>query len=162
MATRLAVDHAESILSDPAKIPAKEMAWAESHVPADRLAFTRGALGHLYQPKQALIVLSAKLEEAHDDQLIAGYVKSEELRWQNGMLSPAGGRHGDTAFRLATKTRDPQLRAELLAPAWTDLHKDSATAAGAILTIPELSAEDRATLTPVVQLAATRQKKTEP
>jgi hypothetical protein len=162
LVTRLAIDHAEKILSDPAKIPAKEIAWAESQVPEDRLAFTRGALGHLYEPKQALIVLTAELERAHDDQLIAGYVKSEELRWHDGRLSPAGGRHGDTAFRLATKTRDPQLRAELLAQAWTDLHNDSATAARAILTIPELSVDDRATLTSVAEVADARQKKSKP
>ena len=130
-----------------------------SQVPEDHLAFTRGALGHLYQPRQALVVLSAELEKAHDDQLIAGYVQSEGLRWHRNSLSPAGGRHGDTAFRLATKTRDPRLRAELLAQAWTDLHKDSSKAARDILALPELSAEDHAALAPVV---TAQQKKAKP
>lgn len=159
MVTRLAIDNAEMILSDPTKTPAKQIEWAESQVPEDQLAFTRGALGHLYQPKQALIVLNAELERAHDDQFIAGYVKSEELRWHKNMLSPAGGRHGDTAFRLAAKTRDPQLKAELLAQAWTDLHKDSPDAARAIHTIAELSDDDRANLAPLVDA---QQKKAKP
>ncbi len=159
LVTRLTVDNAETILSDPAKIPVKELEWAGSQVPEDHLAFTRGALGHLYQPRQALVVLSAELEKDHDDQLIAGYVQSEGLRWHRNSLSPAGGRHGDTAFRLATKTRDPRLRAELLAQAWTDLHKDSSKAARDILALPELSAEDHAALAPVV---TAQQKKAKP
>jgi hypothetical protein len=152
VATRLALDFTFELVDDITKGDdlAKQFAWIEKNVPADRFAFAKGALGHLYQPRQALLFLNTELDKAHDDQLIAGYVESEDMRWHQGTLRIAGGRHGDTAFRLATRVRDPELRASLLTRAWTDLLKDSPEGANEILSIGELTAADRAALAPAI------------
>ena len=144
IAARLALDSLGNIESDRDKVPTAEIAWLENIVPASHAAYAKGALGHAFQPKAALIYLNAKLDQAPDDDLIAGYVESEDMKvHRDVMLTPSGGRHGDTAFRLATRVQEPERRVALLVRAWTDLRKDSAEAAQAILAIPELNADDR-------------------
>jgi hypothetical protein len=92
------------------------------------------------------VYLGNQLDQSPNDDLIAGYVESEDLRWHHNTLSISGGRHGDTAFKLATRTQDPERRLALLERAWTDLNKDSAKEARAILEIPELKPDDRLAL----------------
>ena len=105
-------------------------------MPATHAAYAKGAVGHLFQPKQALIFLNGELDRFPDDDLIAGYVESADLQWHGGTLDPRGGQHGDTAFRLATRTSDPQRRIDLLTRAWTDLHKYSPQARGKFSRFP--------------------------
>lgn len=145
------MDSIVEIINDAEKVPKAEFDWLASVVPAVKAVYARGVAAHMYQPTQALIFLNRELDQTASDELIAGYVESEDLRWHTwggGMkgLSPEGGRHGDTAFRIATRTSDPERRVELLTRAWTDLHNDSAKAAAEILSIPELSSDDRAAL----------------
>jgi RNA polymerase sigma factor (sigma-70 family) len=160
IAVRLALDSVFNISSDLEQTPAKENAWLEKVLPSTRHEYARGALGHFYQPKQALIYLGKVLDEAPSDDLIAGYVESEDMKWHRDfMLMPAGGRHGDTAFRLATRVQDPTLRVSLLVKAWRDLQKDSAPAAQEILLIPELGESDRTALEEELNRVATGEKR---
>jgi hypothetical protein len=145
VAARLALDSVFTIESNLDKLPKAEFAWIENLLPHDHVDYAKGALGHFYHPKQALIFLSAELDKVPNDELVAGYVESSDMSWhRDSMLMPSGGRHGDTAFRLATRVQEPERRIELLVRAWTDLHKDSAQAAREILAIPELNPDDRA------------------
>lgn len=142
---RLALDSCSDIGFDLAKMPKEQIAWVERMVPQSHLAYAQGAMGHSVQPKQALGFLNAKLDEAHSDDLIAGYVESEDLKRHRDVIStPSGGNHGDTAFRLATRIQDSERRVALLVRAWRDLNKDDPKAAKQILEIPELTAHDRA------------------
>ncbi len=144
VASRLAADSTLWTESDLTKEPKDQIAWLEKILPADHLAYAEGALGHFYQPQQALIYLNAQLDRAPNDDLIAGYVESPDMKWhQEFTLTPSGGNHGETAFRLATRVEDSGRRVDLLVKAWTDLHADSQQAARAILTIPQLHADDR-------------------
>ena len=147
IAMRLVLDSVWRVEDDLSKVPKAELEWVEKNIAPARQDYVKGALGHLFVPKQALIFLGQQLDASPNDDLIAGYVESEDMRWHPpGIDSVKDGRHGETAFKLAMRTSDPARRSELLVRAWTDLHKDSATAARQILEIPELSAEDRAAL----------------
>lgn len=146
VAVRLALDSG-TVESDLHKVPTKQIEWLANLLPADRIVYAMGAFGHAYNPTQALTFLNAEFDQQPNDDLIAGYVESEDMRWhQDWTLASEGGRHGETAFRLATRVQDPQRRAALLALAWRDLQKDSPQAAQQILAIPELDPNDRATL----------------
>ena len=118
-----------------------QIEWVENNIPPSRQPYVKGAIAHIFQPSQALIEIGRQLDQAPSDDLIAGYVESEDLG-NHGMGSKPG-RHGDTAFKLATRTHDPTRRIELLVRAWTDLHKDSSKAAQEILETPELMQADR-------------------
>jgi RNA polymerase sigma-70 factor (ECF subfamily) len=157
VAVRLAFDTVFTIETDLTKVPATEIAWLEHLLPADRIVYAQGAFGHAYEPAQALIFLNGEFDKQPNDDLIAGYVESEDMRWHNGTHSLNGGRHGETAFRLATRVQDAQRRATLLAQAWKDLHDDSAQAAQEILAVPELDPNDRVALE--AQAAAASKKK---
>ena len=146
IATRLVLDSVFRVEDDLSKVPKAELEWVEKNIAPARQDYVKGALGHLFEPKQALIFLGQQLDASPNDDFIAGYVESEDMRWHGGSFAVKGGRHGETAFKLAMRTSDPARRSELLVRAWTDLHKDSATAARQILEIPELDAEDRAAL----------------
>lgn len=146
IATRLVLDSVFRVEDDLSKVPKAELEWVEKNIAPARQDYVKGALGHLFEPKQAMIFLGQQLDASPNDDLIAGYVESEDMRWHGGSFAVKGGRHGETAFKLAMRTSDPARRSELLVRAWTDLHKDSATAARQILETPELDAEDRAAL----------------
>lgn len=144
VAARLTVDSADDIRWDVDHPIKAEVAWLETTVPPSQLSYAKGAIGHLYQPIQALIYLNAQLDRGADDDLVAGYVESEDLKRHRDVLqTPSGGNHGDTAFRLATRVEDPQRRVALLVRAWKDLNRDEPAAARAILSIPELHPDDR-------------------
>ena len=137
------------------EITKAEVEWVEKNIPSSRQTYVKGAIAHLFPPPQALIELGKQLDQAPSDDLIAGYVESDRLG-KHGMGSKPG-RHGDTAFKLATRTNDPTRRIELLVRAWTDLHKDSAKAAQEILETPELMQADRELL--VERIAPLLEKK---
>ena len=148
IATRWAVDSLLEAIKDAEKVPQSEFDWLASVVSPEKAIYAKGAAYHLYQPSLALTLLNREIDQTPSDNLIAGYVESEDLRWKHGRSGmrwsdPAGGRHGDTAFRLSTRINDPARRMDLLTRAWTDLHNDSAKAAAEILAIPELSIELR-------------------
>ena len=146
MAVRIALDSVRMIESDITKEAKEELEWIDKVVPSSRRDYAHGAFGHFYNPDAALSFLAAKLDEAHSDDLIAGYVESEDMKWHGSRMASNAGRHGATAFRLATRVVDIERRIPLLVRAWTDLNKDDSKKAREILTIPELCKEDRATV----------------
>jgi RNA polymerase sigma factor (sigma-70 family) len=150
IAARVAVDTIFDIERDPDKPPqAEAAAWLENHLPAELAMRAKGAVAHMLQPSAALIFLNRQLDAAPNDDLIAGYVESADLAWHGEFMKSAeskDGRHGDTAFRLATRVEDPDRRFGLLARAWEDLHKDAPSAAREILNKVGLTTEDRAAL----------------
>jgi len=159
LAMRCARDLGPDSLKDAHRVPTKQLEWVAKYVPEERQAYAQGALAHFYEPKAALVVLNTALDQAHDDQIIAGYVESADLQWRQDKLALSGGWQGDTGFRLATRVQDPELRGRLLGKAWTDLHGSAPEEAQKILSIPELSAADRTALEPAIAAARSKKKR---
>jgi RNA polymerase sigma factor (sigma-70 family) len=148
--SRIAVDTAFGIKRDPKDLEQAEIiAWLDRHLPSDLATRAKGAAAHMLQPSVALTFLNQQIDAAPNDDLIAGYVESPDLKWHDEWTKsadPRDGHHGETAFRLAARVQDAARRFELLAMAWEDLHKDAPAIARDILHKADLMPEDRTAL----------------
>ena len=136
---------AGSAPSSQNEITKAEVEWVERNIAPSHQTYVKGAIARLFPPTQALIELGKQLDKTPNDDLIAGYVESEDIR-PHDSDSSSFRKASDTAFKLATRTNDSVRRIELLVRAWTDLHKASLKAAQSILDSPELKQTDRVLL----------------
>jgi RNA polymerase sigma-70 factor, ECF subfamily len=146
IAPRVLLDSFRSFQADTKAAPVTAVEWVRTNVAVSHRSYATGVLGRWFRPKQALAFLEQRLDAGDGDDLIAGYVESDDVHWRRYSLPKAEGRHSEIAFKLAAQTKDPRKRTEWVLRSWNVIHRESATTAREVLEHVDLTAEDRAAL----------------
>ena len=127
--------------------------WVEKNIPSARQSYVKGTLHRWFSPENALAILSKQLDEFPDDEVIAGYVESDDISGPVHIfnMDEHAQACAETAFKLATRTSDPLRRIDLLLKAWMEFKEKmnffkQADPEQELLNRPELSPTDRVML----------------